>query len=125
MMRITNNSVKQDDSISPHALISVDIGITWAKTMRTALVSAPAEHEYGDPAEFFYDTPKEAIQHSIHLGSQFSLDTQYYPPRVTIIRGFEQHNGHADKAGYDCIEGVMTESMPEERLITGTELGQL
>ncbi|EBA1057172.1 hypothetical protein FHC28_24735, partial [Salmonella enterica] len=40
------------------------------------LVSAPPEHEYGNPAEFFYDSPEDAIQHCIRLGPQFFLDTQ-------------------------------------------------
>lgn len=87
------------------------------------LVSAPPEHEYGNPAEFFYDSPEDAIQHCIRLGPQFFLDTQFYPPQVTIIRGFEKHNGQANEAGYDCIEGAMTESMPADQFITGTELG--
>ncbi|EJU6137864.1 hypothetical protein N4U50_004316, partial [Salmonella enterica] len=87
------------------------------------MVSAPPEHEYGNPAEFFYDSPEDAIQHCIRLGPQFFLDTQFYPPQVTIIRGFEKHNGQANEAGYDCIEGAMTESMPADQFITGTELG--
>lgn len=31
---------------------------------------------------------------------------------VNIIRGFEQHSGQADEAGYGCTDGAMTESMP-------------
>ncbi|QQU58065.1 hypothetical protein I6I38_24910 (plasmid) [Serratia liquefaciens] len=87
------------------------------------LVSVPHENDHSDPAEFFYDSPEEAIRHCARLGPQFFLDTQYYPPTVTIIRGFEQHAGQAREAGYDRVEGAMTERMPAELFITGTELG--
>lgn len=87
------------------------------------VVSTPPEHEHDTPHECFYDSPEEAIQHCVRLGPQFFLDTQYYPPLVTIIRGFEQHPGQADETGYDCIDGAMTESMQADEFITGTELG--
>lgn len=87
------------------------------------MVSAPPQSVFGDPAEFFYDTPAEAMQHCVRLGPQFFLNTQYNPPLVTIIRGFEQHTGEAKKAGYDCTDGAMTESMPADEFITCTELG--
>lgn len=83
--------------------------ITYPKRF---LVSLPPESNYGDPTEFFYDTPQEAIQHCTHIGPQFFIDTRYHPPVVNIIRGFEQHSGQADEAGYDCTDGAMTESMP-------------
>ncbi|MDR5616710.1 hypothetical protein [Arsenophonus sp.] len=87
------------------------------------MISLPPENDDDRPPEFFYNTPKEAIRHCVQLGPQFFLDTQYYPPLVTIIRGFAQHPGQADDAGYDCIEGVITESLPADEFITYTELG--
>lgn len=87
------------------------------------MVSFPPESDYDNPAEFFYDSPQDAIQHCVRLGPQFFLDTQYRPPLVTIIRGFEQYPGQAAEAGYDCTEGAMTESMPADEFITCTELG--
>ena len=87
------------------------------------MVSLPPENDYDNPAEFFYDTPQEAIQHCVRLGPQFFLDTQHCPPLVTIIRGFEQHSGDAEKAGYDCTDGAMTESMPANDFMTCAELG--
>ncbi|MGY5878578.1 hypothetical protein, partial [Wolbachia endosymbiont of Nasonia oneida] len=54
---------------------------------------------------------------------QFFLDTQSYPPLVTIIKGFEQRLGQAEDAGYDCTEGAITESLPADEFITYTELG--
>lgn len=87
------------------------------------LVSFPPESDNDDPAEFFYDSQEEAIRHCVHLGPQYFLDTQPYPPLVTIIRGFEQHPGQAAEAGYDCTCGAMTESMSVEAFIACTELG--
>jgi len=87
------------------------------------MVSFPPESNDDDPAEFFYDTPEEAIQHCVRLGPQFFLDTQYDPPVVTVIRGFEQHPGQAEEVGYDCTDGAMTESMPADEFIICTELG--
>lgn len=78
------------------------------------MVSFPPESDYDDPAEFFYDTPGEAIQHCVRFGPQFFLDTQPVVPEVHIIRSFEQHSGQADDAGYDCTDGAMTESMPAD-----------
>ncbi|WGO82242.1 hypothetical protein [Arsenophonus apicola] len=87
------------------------------------MISLPPENDDDRPTEFFYNTPEEAIRHCVRLCPQFFLDTQYYPPLVTIIRGFAQHPGHADDAEYDCIEGVITESLPADEFITYTELG--
>ncbi|WGM08318.1 hypothetical protein QE197_22370 (plasmid) [Arsenophonus nasoniae] len=87
------------------------------------MISLPPENDDDRPTEFFYNTPKEAIQHCVRLGPQFFLDTQYYPPLVTIIRGFEQRPDQADDAGYNCTEGVITESLPADEFITYTELG--
>ncbi|QBY46790.1 hypothetical protein [Arsenophonus nasoniae] len=50
------------------------------------MISLPPENDDDRPPEFFYDTLKEAIRHCVRLGPQFFLDTQYYPPLVTIIR---------------------------------------
>ncbi len=86
------------------------------------MVSFPPDTDGHEPDEFFYDTPAEAIQHCVRLGPQFFLDTQFDPPLVTIIRGFEQHPGEADEAGYDSIDGAMTESMPLDEFIICTEL---
>ncbi|WGM03606.1 hypothetical protein [Arsenophonus nasoniae] len=85
------------------------------------MISLPPENDDDRPTEFFYDTQKEAIRHCVRLGTQFFLDTQYYPPLVTIIRGFEQRPDQADDAGYDCTEGVITESLPADEFITYTE----
>ncbi|SMG61897.1 hypothetical protein [Cedecea sp. NFIX57] len=87
------------------------------------MVSFPSGSDDDALAEFFYDSPEEAIRHCVHLGPQFFLDTQPYPPVVTIIRGFEQHAGEADEAGYDCTEGAMTESIPVNEFMLYTELG--
>ena len=86
------------------------------------MISAHPEHAHETPHEFFYDSTEEAIQHCIHLGPQFFIDTLSYPPQVTVIRGFEIHPGDAEKAGYDCIDGAMTESMPLDQFMTFTEL---
>ncbi|QBY45723.1 hypothetical protein QE197_19485 (plasmid) [Arsenophonus nasoniae] len=87
------------------------------------MISLPPENDDDRPPEFFYDTLKEAIRHCVRLGPQFFLDTQYYPPLVTIIRGFEQRQDQADDAGYDYTEGGITESLPADEFITYTELG--
>ncbi|HGJ5857069.1 MAG TPA: hypothetical protein ACHBZ9_10540 [Arsenophonus nasoniae] len=87
------------------------------------MISLPPESDDDRPTEFFYNTPKEAIQHCVRLGPQFFLDTQSYPPLVTIIKGFEQRLGQAEDAGYDCTEGAITESLPADEFITYTELG--
>ncbi len=75
------------------------------------LVTHPPVSDYDDPADFFYDTPQEAIQHCVRLGPQFFLDTQPVIPEVHIIRGFEEYPGQADETVYDCTDGAMTESM--------------
>lgn len=41
------------------------------------LISLPPESAHDDPAEFFYDTPQDAIRHCVHLGPQFFLDTHF------------------------------------------------
>lgn len=87
------------------------------------MVSCPPDTHSNEPDEFFYDTPAEAIQHCVRLGPQFFLDTLGYPPLVTVIRGFEQHLGDAERAGYDCNDGAMTENMPLDEFMTCTELG--
>jgi len=76
------------------------------------MVSFPPESDNDDPAEFFYDTPEEAIQHCVRFGPQFFFDTQPVVPEIHIIRGIEQYPGEADDTGYDCTDGAMTESMP-------------
>ena len=86
------------------------------------MISAHPEHTHETPHEFFYDSTEEAIQHCTHRGPQFFIDTLSYPPQVTVIRGFEVHPGDAEKAGYDCIDGAMTESMPLDQFMTFTEL---
>ena len=97
--------------------------IPYRRYPKRFVVSAPPEHGHKTPHEFFYDSPEEAIQHCAHQGPQFFLDTLSYPPLVTVIRGFEQHPGYAERAGYDCTEGAMTEAMPLERFMTLTDLG--
>ncbi|HFH0422631.1 TPA: hypothetical protein ACGHLA_000582 [Salmonella enterica subsp. enterica serovar Bovismorbificans] len=97
--------------------------IPYRRYPKRFMVSVPPEHDHETPHEFFYDSTEEAIQHCVRLGPQFFLDTQYYPPLVTVIRGFEQHPGDAEKAGYSCTDGAMTESIPADEFITGQELG--
>lgn len=97
--------------------------IPYRRYPKRFMVSAPPEHGHETPHEFFYDSPEEAIQHCVHLGPQFFLDTLNYPPLVTVIRGFEQHPGDAERAGYDCTDGAMTESIPADQFMTCTELG--
>lgn len=81
------------------------------------LVSIPPRNDYDDPAEFFYDTPQDAIRHCVHLGPQFFLDTHFDPPLVCIIRGFEPP---------DSPDGdVVLESMPADVFIIATESGML
>lgn len=48
------------------------------------MVSVPSGSDDDIPEEFFYDSPEDAIQHCVHLGPQFFLDTQPYPPVVTV-----------------------------------------
>lgn len=48
------------------------------------MISLPPENDDDRPTEFFYNTPEEAIRHCVRLGPQFFLDTQYYPPLVTL-----------------------------------------
>ncbi|WMU75473.1 hypothetical protein OQ483_24155 (plasmid) [Enterobacter bugandensis] len=86
------------------------------------MVTLPPDTDGHEPDEFFYETPAEAIQHCVRLGPQFFLDTQFYPPQVTIIRGFEQYPGEADETGYDSIDGAITESMPLDEFMTCTDL---
>ncbi|WP_051124345.1 hypothetical protein [Erwinia tracheiphila] len=66
----------------------------------------PPDTDSDESDEFFYDTPAEAIQHCVRPGPQFFLDTQFYPPQVTIIPGFEQHPGEADETGYDWLAAL-------------------
>lgn len=81
------------------------------------LVSVPPQSDYDDPAEFFYDTPQDAISHCVRLGPQFFLDTHFEPPLVCIIRGFEPP---------DSPDGnVVLESMPADVFIIATESGML
>lgn len=81
------------------------------------LVSVPPRSDYDNPAEFFYDTPQDAISHCVHLGPQFFLDTHFEPPLVCIIRGFEPP---------DSPDGnVVLESMPADVFIIATESGML
>lgn len=75
-----------------------------------------------DRLNFFITPQKKPYATASDLAPNFSRH-QYYPPLVTIIRGFAQHPGHADDAEYDCIEGVITESLPADEFITYTELG--
>lgn len=86
------------------------------------MVTLPPDTDGHESNEFFYETPAEAIQHCVRLGPQFFLDTQFYPPQVTIIRGFEQYPGEADETGYDSIDGAITESMPLDEFMTCTDL---
>lgn len=81
------------------------------------LVSIPPQSDYDDPAEFFYDTPQDAIRHCVHLGPQFFLDTHFDPPLVCIIRGFEP----PDSPDSD----VVLESIPVDVFIIVTESGML
>jgi hypothetical protein len=101
---------------------SANVRVSPPSYPKRFMVSFPPESDYDDPAEFFYNTPEEAIQHCVRFGPQFFLDTQYHPPLVTIIRSFEQHPGQADEAGYDCTDGAMTESMPADvfMVVAGT-----
>lgn len=89
------------------------------------MVSFPPESDYDDPAEFFYDTPEEAIQHCVRFGPRFFLDTQYHPPLVTVIRGFEQYSGQAAEEDYLCIDGAMIESIPADAFVISSQPGIL
>ena len=90
-------------------------GIPRPRYPKRFLVSTPPQSVFGDPAEFFYDTPEEAIQHCAQLGPQFFLDTQPYPPLVNIIRGFE-----SSPDGTAIIEYLLADDF-----IVATELGRV
>ena len=79
------------------------------------LVSAPPEDDEDAPAEFFYDSQEDAVRHCVHLGPQFFLDTQRYPPVVNIIRGFEATSTGDSEA--------IIEHMPADEFLVTTELG--
>ena len=79
------------------------------------LVSTPPQSDFGDVAEFFYDTPEETIQHCVRLGPQFFLDTLPYPPLVNIIRGFESSTDNT----------AIIESLLADDFIIATELGMV
>ncbi|HHV7361199.1 TPA: hypothetical protein ACUNBO_003890 [Morganella morganii] len=90
-------------------------GIPHTRYPKRFLISAPPQSVFSDPAEFFYDTPEEAIRHCVRLGPQFFLDTQPYPPFVNIIRGFESSSD--DAAIIKCL--------PADDFIVATELGMV
>ena len=78
---------------------SANVRIVLPSYPKRFMISFPPESDNGDPAEFFYDTPTEAIQHCVRLGPQF-----FYPPLVTIIRGFEQPPGEAEETSGATLE---------------------
>lgn len=90
-------------------------GIPHPRYPKRFLVSTPPQSNFGDPTEFFYDSPEEAIQHCVRLGPQFFLDTQPYPPLVNIIRGFE-----SSPDGTAIIEYLLVDDF-----IVATELGMV
>lgn len=89
------------------------------------MVSLLTEDPDDFPVEFFYDEPEEAIQHCVHLGPQYFLDTQHYPPTVNVIRGFEADSSSASNGRFKRLGGAFVVPIPAGQFTIATFTGML
>ncbi|OAH32759.1 hypothetical protein [Serratia marcescens] len=89
------------------------------------MVSLLTENPDDFPVEFFYDQPEEAIRHCVHLGPQYFLDTQHYPPTVNVIRGFEADSSSASYGRFKHLGGAFVVPIPAGEFTIATFTGML
>jgi len=90
------------------------------------MVSLLTEDPDDFPVEFFYDEPEEAVRHCVHLGPQYFIDTQHYPPTVNIIREFETGSSSVSDYGrFKRIGGAFVVPIPAGQFTIATFTGLL